>query len=238
MKTLFLVLFSFATFASSAQNIADSVSSLNFSFDDSTGIKLAEMIFESTPDIQVFDKQMEVDRYEVQNLKASWLNNIQGSFNINDLSVKSNPNNPQSLFYPKYNLNVILPLGYFFTKSSQVKKAKAQYNETQTRKEIGKKDLREAIRRAYQNYQLAKYLLALQETVVQDEAILYSQMESKFKNNEIQLDVFTDASKRYNTELVKRVNLLSNLNMTKIELEGLLGMDLETALQKLAGKNK
>ncbi|HEX2532128.1 MAG TPA: hypothetical protein VHK69_00255, partial [Chitinophagaceae bacterium] len=68
---------------------------------------------------------------------------------------------------------------------------------------------------------------------LQDEAVLLSQVQQKFETNQVSLETFTNASKRYNAELVKKVNLLRDVNTTKADLEYLLGMTLETALQRV-----
>ena len=47
------------------------------------------------------------------------------------------------------------------------------------------------------------------------------------------LESLSDASKRYQAELVKKINLLKDLNTSRYMLESLLGMTLEEALVKI-----
>jgi hypothetical protein len=52
----------------------------------------------------------------------------------------------------------------------------------------------------------------------------------QFESNEIQLEAYTNYTRRYNEILTRKVILLRELNTSKYKLEAFLGMDLETAL--------
>lgn len=233
-KLLFLVLAGWQLSAQ-AQTMTDSVV---IEAADSIGIKLAELAIANNPSIKVIDKQIDGSRYAMKSMKGTWLNYVQGSFNINENSLgggQTTPGTEQNAFYPRYNLNIGIPLGLFFTKANQVKQSKAQYEEFGVRKDVEKLRLQQAVRQAYQNYEMARSLVLLQEMVVQDEQILYKQVEEKFKNNQVQLEIFVNGSKRYNAEIVKRLTLANTLATAKIDLETLLGMDLEVAMQMING---
>ncbi len=228
MKFLVLSVIILCCFKGYSQTGLDSLISAN---EDSVGFKLAELAIQNNPSIKAVDKQIDASRYNVKAIRGSWLNYIQGTFNVNERSLNGGTNpGEQNAFYPRYNLNIGIPLGLFFTKGSQVKQARSQWEEAGVRKEIESNELRKLVRQAYQNYKMAGSMVSLQEMVVQDEQVLYNQVEEKFKNNQVQLEIFTNASKRYNAELVKQLSLKNAVTMAKIELEALLAIDLETAM--------
>ena len=100
-------------------------------------------------------------------------------------------------------------------------------------KEEETQNLKANVNRAYQIYITNNYLLRLQETVLQDEIVLYNTIQEKFEKNQVALDVFTNSTKRYNDELVKKINLTREMHLSKIQLESLLGMSLEDAFKTL-----
>lgn len=231
-KIIVLFLVALATQAKS-QSLIDSLSSLSFNLEDSVGEKLVDFAMQNAS-LKVIDKQVEQYKYEVKATRASWLNVASASFNVNEISLKqSSTSVNQNIYYPKYNFNLSVPLGLFFTKGPQIKQSQAKAAEFGERKKVEANKLRESVLKTYQNYILNKYLLALQETVVQDELIAYKQAEGKFKNKELKLEDFTDASKRFSSELVKRVTLMHDVNSSKIELEALIGMSYEDAMKKI-----
>ena len=215
-----------------AQSLVDSIGNPGFSLQDSIGEKLADLAINNRK-VKVADVQMKVSKYEIQKNKASWLNNVGANFNLNEYNLNSQAANGQNLFYPRYNLSLNLPLGFFFTKSKDVKIAKGNYDKAAASREVELADAREAIKMQYELYKANKYFLALHETILQDEKVLLNRVEAKFEKNQVGLEVFTEASKRYNNELVKKINLLRDLNNSKYQLEKLIGMNLEEALRQI-----
>lgn len=228
MNKLILLLFIILSISAKGQSIVDSVNNPSFSLEDSVAEKLAEL-FTHNPNIEVLDKTIEANLYEWKRNKLNWLPNLTPSFNINERNIKK-PDSALTL-YPRYNISLSFPLSNFFSNPKAAKTAKARYDGSIASKKVESENLKDQIKLNYKNYQTNKYLLALQETVLQDEAVLFAQIEQKFKKNEVSLEVFTLASKRYNGELVKKINLLHDVSTSKIQLENVLGMSLESALQ-------
>jgi outer membrane protein TolC len=232
MKKILVILFLSAAVPASAQSLIDSLSNPGFTLQDTLAEKLAEVALTANPNLKLADRQVEAGLYGWQRSKSVMFNNVQASFNLNEGNINP-PEDRVNLFYPRYNLSLNLPLGLLVTRPKDIKIAQANYEGAKAAKEVQINNLKQQIKVAYQNYQASKYLLALQETVLQDEAVLLSQVQQKFETNQVSLETFTNASKRYNAELVKKVNLLRDVNTTKADLEYLLGMTLETALQRV-----
>ncbi len=236
MKQLILIVCVFIFQAGKAQSLIDSLSSLQFTMRDSVGQKLADLAM-NNPSIKVTDEQIEASKYEWGIQKAGWLNNLNATFNLNEGNLRSSSGPTDVVgFYPRYNFNLSVPIGNFLTRPKQAKKARAQYEETVQLKEVEKNQVREAVLITYQNYQMNRYLLALQEAAIQDEKTIYDLVEQKFKSNTATLEVFTMASKRLNDALGKRVSLMRDVNVSKHQLESLIGMPLEQAMVAISGK--
>jgi outer membrane protein TolC len=126
-----------------------------------------------------------------------------------------------------------LPFGYFFSQSKEVKIAKATLEKSILAKQEEIENIKQAIKIQYETYLANKYFLALHETLLQDQKILLDKVEASFENNQVDLDVFTTATKSFNDVLVKKISLIQALNSSKYTLESLLGMKLEDAYKKI-----
>ncbi len=236
MKLVFSFLLLIAV-SSNAQSLADSLGNPGFNLQDSLADKLADFALNNKR-VKLADKDISVKKFEVQKNKAAWLNNMSASFNLNEANIKSTSSTQNNIFFPRYNLGLTLPLGFFFSKAKDVQIARGNYEMAEALKEAQVEETREAIKMQYQVYQADKYLLALHETILQDENVLLKEAEAKFAKNEIGLQAFTDASRRYNAELVKKIGLLKDVNNAKYQLETLIGMSLEDAWAKITAPAK
>lgn len=233
MYKLLFLFFAFISLNSNAQSLIDSLTNPGFTMQDTIAEKLAIVAISNNPRLKAADKQIEADLYEWKRNKLNWLPNLTPSFNINEGNLRGK-DTVIATFYPRYNLSLAIPISNFFSGPKAAKRAKAIYEGSQFVKEVEITNLKEQIKTAYQIYQANRYLVALQETVLRDEGILMKLAEQDFEKNKVTLEAFTLASKRYNAELVKKVNLLRDVNTSRNALEALLGMDLETAL-RMAG---
>ncbi|RYE51441.1 MAG: hypothetical protein EOP48_18215 [Sphingobacteriales bacterium] len=232
--TLFLIIGLTSAISGYSQFKNDAKDNAALMLDDSTGKALAELAGQSTS-MKRATKITEASKYEWHATRVDYLNNLRASFNLNELNIKGSSNG-ENVFYPRYNFSMVVPIGMFFTNGKTTKKTKAIYEGNVAQKAMVLDDYKEQIEMAYQDYQLQKMLLELQETVVQDESAFYSQLEQKFSANKITVDEFSAGSKRFNTEVSKRITLIRDRNVSKIKLEKLIGMDLEDALKLIAAK--
>ena len=232
MKKIVLVCLVFFCIRANGQSIVDSLSNPSFTLQDSVARRLAELALKYNPDIKNLDKQIESNLVVWRRTKTAWLGNLSASFNLNERNWQGK-DSLGNIFYPRYNLNYTIPLNSFFTRPKDTKIAKVAYEMSVNAKDANLFALKERIKTDYFEYKTNLYLLALEEANVQDEAVLLSQSQQKFERNEVSLEVFTVATKRYNAEIVKKIGLLRDVITSKIRLETDLGIDLESALKMI-----
>lgn len=232
MKYLVLSCLLFLFLNGKSQSLLDSIGSTDFMIQETIAEKLADLAVSSNR-VKIAEKGMEVSKSEIKKSQADWLNVLTGSYN----HVLFNLNNPfksqASQFFPKYNATLNLPLGFFLTRTSEVKIAKGNYEKSIVLRDQELSDVKKLIKVQCQTYQANLYLLSLQESLLQDEKILLDNVSNLFDNNQANLQAFTDATRRYNLELVKKITLIKEVNSSKFELEALLGMKLSEALRKI-----
>jgi outer membrane protein TolC len=183
------------------------------------------------------------DQYEQEfrRGKTAWLNNIQVAGNLNELSLKqSSTPTPdplrQSTQFPRYNIGVVVPIGLFINNGKQNKANYSRYLSMLETVKIEKQNIRREVITQYQGYILQKQLLALQQEVLQDAKILLGKHEEDFRNEKITLEVYTNTSRTYNNEQVKEINLLNTVKLIEAELEALIGMRIQDALELIKGQ--
>lgn len=215
-----------------SQSLVDSISNTGFSLNDSIAEKLSLLAMYNKK-ITVSDKAIAVSQQEVDKSKAMWFNNLAFNSNFNEFTINNTLQGQQNIFFPRYNINLNLPLGFFLTRPKEVRIAKYNLEKSVATKDMELEEIRQSIKIHYQLYLSNKYFLALHESMLQDQKILLDKVEASFENNQIDLEAFISATKSFNDILVKKINLIKDLNSSKFQLENLLGMKLEEAYKKI-----
>lgn len=238
MRLLLIASLIMLQFEGYSQSIYDSISNIKFTLDDAIGDKLAELAVIKNPEAKIYDHRADADMYEWKRQRLEILSRISATFNLNEANIrKADPTLP-AIIYPRYNFSLSLPLGTILNRGNEVKRARATYESSMSSRDAQVNALKGAVRRAYQTYLANRHLLTLQESILQDEYILFSQTQDKFQKNQLTLETFTNASKRYNGELAKKLTLVRDVGMSRIDLELLINMDLVEAMVMVAPKGR
>lgn len=234
MKKLMLLVFVSIYLNAGAQSIINDISNPGFSLQDPLAEKLAELGANNFM-IQSAGKSIEMAEQDVKKAKSIWYNHVTPNFNLNEFTLARTLgiNTQLNSFWPRYNINLSLPLGMFAGNKSTVNKSKIAVEQAKLNQETIILNIKRNVRVYYQDYISNKYLLALQESLLQDEKIILDRVNTSFENNQVDLEVFTAATKKYNDLLAKKINLLKDINYAIYNLEEILGMPLDIAISKV-----
>ncbi len=238
MRQLLILILSIISYSSYSQSIINDISNPGFSLQDPVAEKLAELSAKNYM-VQSAGKSIEMASEDVKKAKSAWLNHVTPNFNLNEFTLARTLgiNTQFNTFWPRYNINLSLPLGMFAGNKSAVNKSKIAVEQAKLNQETIILNIKRNVRVYYQDYISNKYLLALQESLLQDEKILLDRVNTMFENNQVDLEVFTAATKKYNDLLAKKIILLKEINYAVFNLEELLGIPLDIALSKVATTN-
>jgi outer membrane protein TolC len=100
-------------------------------------------------------------------------------------------------------------------------------------------DNQEQLARAIRADVLAKYAqyknygsqLQIQNDVVDDEEALRKQVEKKFQDGSVTIEQYNVANKIYGEDLTKKLNLQLQQDLIKIDIEKMIGVNLESVLK-------
>jgi outer membrane protein TolC len=174
------------------------------------------------------DRQNKINEYTLKNARNSWLNLLTLSLNFNELEFAGKSANPTSQYvYPKYFFGLNIPLGTVFSRT-QVKAAREQVQIGADNKMQLSRNTRADVLEKYRQYKTKKELLKLQIQIADDEQAAFLQVEKTYRDGTVPLEAHIAAQKKYNDELVKKMNLQYELDVAKFEVEKLIGTNLES----------
>ena len=79
----------------------------------------------------------------------------------------------------------------------------------------------------YTQYKAYRKLLAIQGKVNDDEQATLLQVQQKFSDGTATLEAYNDASRKYNDEVVKTINLQLQQDLIRVEIEKLIGRSMD-----------
>ncbi|HXS38526.1 MAG TPA: TolC family protein [Flavipsychrobacter sp.] len=177
------------------------------------------------------DHQAKISRQELSKARDSWLDLLTISANYNDQTF-AKTTEQSAYVYPKYFFGVTIPLGLVFSQNHAIKIAKQNIAISADRQEEASRAIRADVLSKYKQYQTYVALLNIQNQTVEDSHIEFMQIENQFKNGSSSLELYNAASKNYNIEVAKKLNLQLERDMMKLEIEKVIGVDLDNVLNK------
>lgn len=181
------------------------------------------------PEFEVADRKINIANYELKKAKGDWLTFIAPNLNLNEFTVK--PKSANNLFLPLWNVTVTMPLNYFSLHKNEVKVARENIYIAQAQKNERFREIRARVLTKYEDFLMYREMLELQNRITQDSYIYYKQRESDFADNLIEIDDFNKAFALYKEQQDKKLQASRNYNVAKIELEQMIGVNLDEVLK-------
>jgi|SRR5450432_165316 len=229
MRNFFITLILITQFAQ-----AGTSANSNLNPSDSTRLpdireRLVQLALQN-PSYEIADHAALAASYQVRIAKSAYLGLFSAAGNINEFTI----NPPVSangttipVYYPKYNFAVNIPFDIFTRTTNTVRIAKETMYMANAAKNEKFREIKADVLTKYENYLLAKQLVDFQGKLTQNEYSTLKRAESDFAENLIKLDDLEKAQKNYINQQVQSLTLQKDLNITKIELEKLIGVRIE-----------
>lgn len=194
--------------------------------------KLVQLALQN-PQYEIMDRKIAISAHQLAKAKSSWLNTVQISGNLNEYTIKtfgSSSGAETNTFFPRYNIAVTLPLDLFTQKARDVKIARETLSTSEAEKNQKFRELRAEVLIKYEDYLMHKQKLEFQSQLTQDAYTVFLQGEKDFSDNIIKQEDYNKFYKSYTEELTKKSELQRNFNVSKIELEKVIGVPLDNVL--------
>ncbi len=193
--------------------------------------KLVQLALQN-PNYEIADRNVAIANDQLKKSKSSWLGIVSAQGNLNEFSI----NPPISAtgqavnLYPRYNVGVTVPLDLFSNKKNDIKVARQQVGIAQAQKNERFREIKAEVLTRYEDYLLYKQQLQFQSQIVQDAESVYQQAEKDFSDGIIKQEDYNKAFKGRSEEKTRLAEILHSYNISKIELEKLIGVPIESVL--------
>jgi outer membrane protein TolC len=184
-----------------------------------------------SPEYQRVAHQNKVSEYQLKSARNQWMNFLTISANYNDLTfTKSNV--PQTYVYPKYLFGLTLPLGTIIS-SKQAKIAKENLDISALSEEETRRKLKQDVLSLYKKYKAQGEIMRIETAYLNDLQITLTQVDEKFKKNDpsVTFENYNTALRNRNDQQARLINLKLEQDLTRLELEQIIGTSLETVLK-------
>ena len=247
MKSIVLVLALFSFVAVNAQdptgrNQKEGLNRIDSITKDDAKKLLVAMALQN-PNYQIAMAKIKSAKWEVAKAKGAWLGMFVASGNFNEITMKglnSGTIDPVTglrtginLFFPRYNFSVKIPLDLFTTKANDVKIKREALTIAEKERELKEREIRKEILVRFEDLLMHKEKLEINARLLQLELSDYNFAEKEFRDERISSDAFKTAEASYFDMKMRYAELNRNYNVAKIELEELVGAELDNILRRL-----
>jgi len=198
--------------------------------------RLVQIAWQNQPNVEVLKSQLIIFKQDHKKARNAWFDYLNLGFNANEYTLGLRQNNQVDAtgkpvsgnqFYPIFNASLNLKLNSFSYIPAEKKKTAENIKIGEENIKEKKLTLRATVLSSYQQYLMAKELLALQVEMTEDAASRNALFQQKFKDGKVSLDDLNLASNNLLDQKSRQIALEGRVELAKINLEELIGMKLE-----------
>jgi outer membrane protein TolC len=191
--------------------------------------RLIQLAWRNNPDTRILNNRVEAARENVKIARSTWSEGFKITGGFNEYLISEPGNNAfGGRIFPSYQLGVEIPLSIF--SYSKTKAAEIVVLNEELAINSRKLDIRAAVSEHYQNYRFNQQALRFQTEITENAFNTFALIEDRFKNGEASLNDYNNAFNNYKNEQLKRANAQRNLEIAVINLERLIGVDINSVL--------
>lgn len=200
---------------------------------DNIGIeeKLVQLAWRNHPENRILEKDIELSDLNTKLQKRRISNNITLTSNVNEFIINpSSDTRGFADFYPKYNIQLTLPLSVFFVNPIQSKVEDLKRTQSVHRVNAQKLTVRELVLKTYNNLKMYESIYRIDVAALKDAESSNRLIEEKFETGDESYDVYMSSLKNLNNMRQSEIRSKNNYSNTKIELEAIIGVRFEDVL--------
>jgi outer membrane protein TolC len=236
MKHLLLIVLIFSSISVFAQVPTNPSSAYRLNSDTGRMGDIRERLVQlalQNPLYEIADHNVTVAEYNIRLAKTSWLSLIIIAGNLNEFSIDPKSAGTSSVYYPRYNFGISIPLDIFARSSNNTKIAYEKYMIAQSERNDRFRMIKADILTRYEDYLLAEEKLQFQYKITKDAFEAYSKAEIDFKNNLIKIEDLNAFNTKWVDEQIKKLELQRDYNVSIIDIEKLIGVRLQDVKQQV-----
>lgn len=193
--------------------------------------RLVRLAWKNLPSNLIYAKNIDNARKELQLNKWSWLDNFGFVANLNEFNL--NPSSDianRSQYFPRYNVSFRISLGQFIDIPLQNRMYKDNLDIEKLQMNDRKLEIRAEVLKQYEIYKNALEVVNIQNEILEDSQSAFAYFEEQFKNGEISFEKYNDERIVYNRNRLNNLNAKRELEIAEIDIERLIGVELEEVI--------
>jgi outer membrane protein TolC len=198
---------------------------------DSTSLvvdKLFDLAWANYPQNRVKEHQAQKAYYNMKSSQFAWTESVIAQFNLNEANINPQATGAVNVFYPRYLVGLRLNLGTFVTNPIEAKRAREEYQASLSETDLQKVLLRNEIAKKLEAFKLAKKILKIKTQALEESSTLQQVIKQKFQKSEISFEEYNNSRLSHLQQTENKLTAESEFNVTKIDLETLIGVKIET----------
>lgn len=192
---------------------------------------LVQLAWLNNPQTQILAFEKMKAQKEVDLQRMDWMNDVKFNFNINEVSLANvlQPNQDNLVLYPLYQFSTGVSLGSFTTnkKKREIEEMDVKISEMEGNQH--KLRIRAETLARYRKLLLSIETLKVRAKAEEDSRNIYNLSQQRFKNAELDLEDLLRASEAYNNAQEKRLAAETDIELSKLSLEEIIGVKWEVA---------
>lgn len=192
---------------------------------------LVQLAWLNNPETKILEFEKAKAQKEVELQKMQWMDDVNFAFNINEVSLSNvlQPSDDNLVLYPLYQFTAGVSLGSFTTnkKKREIEEVDIKISDMEANQH--KLKIRMETLSRYRKLLLAIETLKVRTKGEQDAGNTYDLAQQRFKNADLELDDLLRASEAYNNAQEKRLAAETDIELSKLELEEMIGVKWEVA---------
>ena len=192
--------------------------------------KLVRLALANNPEGKIAVYKTTVAELAVKQEQRWFMETVRISGNLNEFSM--NPETyVRSQYYPRYNFGISFTVGELFNRPSMVRTRRVESEISKLESEGTKQNIRTEVLKRYNHYLFAKDRLVIQKKLDSEIGINMELAKSKFNKGSESYDVLSALMEKYYTLQIMVKEMEESVNEAKLDLEAIIGVNLETVVQ-------
>ena len=192
---------------------------------------LVQLAWLNSPETKIIDFERQKELKEVDLQKTEWMDDVKFGFNINEVSLSNvlNPSDDNLVLYPLYQFSAGVSLGSFTNNKKKREREEFDVKITEMEGNQHKLKIRAETLARYQKMLLAIETLKVRTKAEEDSRNTFEYAKKRFDNADLELDDLLRASEVYSNSQEKRLMAETDIQLSKLALEEMIGVKWEVA---------
>lgn len=189
--------------------------------------KLVDLAFQH-PEVAINEAQMSIANNNLKRAKMSWTNILFAQFNLNEFTINGSPS---AAFWPKYNFGINMPFDIVSRTTADIKNARENIDVAAAMREDTYRKLKAEVLQRFEDYLFHKELYDMSSVVVDEAYSAFLSMQEKYKVGDVNDIDYSITFRQYNDAKMRQREQERDMNVSKLDVERLIGVKLEDVLK-------